>query len=41
MYLAGIITEDGVINGDLAAQSPRIVGNGRTFSYVLHDGEQR
>jgi uncharacterized 2Fe-2S/4Fe-4S cluster protein (DUF4445 family) len=41
MYLAGIITEDGVINGDLAARSPRIVGNGRTFSYLLRDGEQR
>jgi uncharacterized 2Fe-2S/4Fe-4S cluster protein (DUF4445 family) len=41
MYLAGIITEDGVINGDLAARSPRITGNGRTFSYLLRDGEQR
>ncbi|HET7411868.1 MAG TPA: ASKHA domain-containing protein, partial [Pararhizobium sp.] len=41
MYLAGIISEDGVIDGSLAAKSPRIVENGRTFSYVLHEGEPR
>jgi len=41
MYLAGIITEDGVINGDLAATSPRIISNGRTFSYLLKEGEPR
>ena len=35
MYLAGIISEDGVIDGALAAHSPRIVANGRTFSYLL------
>ena len=38
MYLAGIISEDGVIDGSLAARSPRIIGNGRTFSYVLKEG---
>ena len=40
MYLTGIITEDGVIDGSLAAKSDRIVENGRTFSYVLWRGEQ-
>ena len=35
MYLAGIISEDGVIDGALAARSPRIIQNGRTFSYLL------
>ncbi|MEO3435275.1 ASKHA domain-containing protein [Inquilinus sp. CAU 1745] len=35
MYLAGILTADGVIDGSLAARSPRIVPDGRTFSYVL------
>ncbi|MEX3009960.1 ASKHA domain-containing protein [Hoeflea sp. TYP-13] len=39
MYLAGIITEDGVVNGDLAEKSERIIKDGRTFSYVLWDGE--
>ncbi len=39
MFLAGIISEDGVIDGSLAAKSPRIVGNGRTFSYRLTTGE--
>jgi len=39
MYLAGIISEDGVVDGALAAKSPRIIENGRTFSYVLHDGD--
>ncbi|MGQ7792862.1 ASKHA domain-containing protein [Faunimonas sp. B44] len=35
MYLAGIIDEDGVIDGALAARSDRIVQHGRTWSYVL------
>ncbi len=38
MYLAGIITSDGVIDGSLAERSSRIVPDGRTFSYVLFDG---
>lgn len=41
MYLAGIISEDGVINGALAEKSPRIVADGRTFSYVLKDTAPR
>ncbi|MEC5290756.1 ASKHA domain-containing protein [Aurantimonas sp. C2-6-R+9] len=36
MFLAGIITEDGIIDGSLAARSSRIVPEGRTFAYVLH-----
>jgi uncharacterized 2Fe-2S/4Fe-4S cluster protein (DUF4445 family) len=39
MYLAGIITQDGVIDGALAARSNRIQAEGRTFSYLLQDGE--
>jgi len=41
MYLAGIISEDGVVDGAMAARSPRILENGRTFSYLLHDGAQK
>ncbi|TIU96189.1 MAG: DUF4445 domain-containing protein, partial [Mesorhizobium sp.] len=41
MYLAGIISEDGVIDGSLGARSPRVVTNGRTFSYVLKEGEPK
>ncbi len=41
MYLSGIITEDGVVDGALAARSPRILTAGRTASYLLHDGKQR
>lgn len=41
MYLSGIISEDGVVDGGMAAKSPRIIPNGRTFSYLLHDGEPR
>ncbi|MDE0362649.1 MAG: ASKHA domain-containing protein, partial [Rhodospirillaceae bacterium] len=41
MYLAGIINEDGVVDGRLAARSDRIVADGRTFSYLLHDGPQQ
>jgi uncharacterized 2Fe-2S/4Fe-4S cluster protein (DUF4445 family) len=38
MYLAGIINQDGVIDGRLAERSTRIVANGRTFAYVLQFG---
>ncbi len=38
MYLAGVINQDGVVDGALAERSPRIVANGRTFAYVLHEG---
>ena len=38
MYLAGVINQDGVVDGQLAARSPRIVPADRTFSYVLHRG---
>ncbi|RUX97466.1 DUF4445 domain-containing protein, partial [Mesorhizobium sp. M2A.F.Ca.ET.040.01.1.1] len=41
MYLSGIISEDGVVDGSLSARSPRIVANGRTFSYVLKEGEPK
>lgn len=41
MYLSGIISEDGVVDGSLTEKSPRIIANGRTFSYLLRDGEQR
>jgi uncharacterized 2Fe-2S/4Fe-4S cluster protein (DUF4445 family) len=41
MYLAGIISPDGLINGETAARSPRVQSSDRTFSYLLHDGEPR
>ncbi len=37
LFLAGVVTADGVIDGSLAARTPRIVADRRTFSYVLHD----
>src|SRR5262249_4815259 len=36
MYLAGIISQDGVVDGELSARSPRIVPTGRTFAYTLY-----
>ena len=41
LFLAGVLSEDGVIDGTLAARSPRILSNARTFSYLLHEGAQR
>jgi uncharacterized 2Fe-2S/4Fe-4S cluster protein (DUF4445 family) len=41
MYLSGLISEDGVVDGTMTARTPRILQTGRTFSYLLHDGEQR
>jgi uncharacterized 2Fe-2S/4Fe-4S cluster protein (DUF4445 family) len=38
MFLAEIINVDGVIDGQLASRSDRIVADGRTFSYVLQKG---
>lgn len=40
MYLSGIISEDGVINGALAEKSDRIVKDERTYSYILWRGKQ-
>jgi uncharacterized 2Fe-2S/4Fe-4S cluster protein (DUF4445 family) len=39
LFLAGVITADGVIDGAMAARTPRVLPDGRTFSYVLHDPE--
>ena len=41
MFLAGIVSEDGVIAGELAGRTPRIEAVGRTFAYVLHEGAPR
>jgi uncharacterized 2Fe-2S/4Fe-4S cluster protein (DUF4445 family) len=35
MYLAGIINQDGVIDGAMAERSSRIVADERTFAYVI------
>ncbi|MGE5767633.1 MAG: ASKHA domain-containing protein [Bacteroidota bacterium] len=40
MYLAGILAQDGTIDGAAAARSPRVEADGRTFSYLLHDGRE-
>ena len=37
LFLAGVVTTDGAIDGSLADRSERIEADGRTFSYVLHD----
>ena len=39
MYLAGIVTVDGIVDGYLASRTPRIVQNHRTWSYVLYSPE--
>ncbi|MEQ8442446.1 MAG: ASKHA domain-containing protein [Alphaproteobacteria bacterium] len=39
MFLAGLITEDGIIDGAMAERTDRIVAEGRTFSYILSRGE--
>ena len=35
MFLAGIIDHRGVVQGELAERSPRIIADGRTYSYVV------
>jgi uncharacterized 2Fe-2S/4Fe-4S cluster protein (DUF4445 family) len=41
MFLSGIITSDGVIDGALAQKTKRVEAVGRTFAYVLHEGAPR
>lgn len=41
MYLAGIISEEGVVDGSLASISNRLVAEQRTWSFVLHFGEEQ
>ena len=41
MLRAGILRADGIIDGALAARSPRIEATGRTFSYLLREGTPR
>ncbi len=40
MYLAGIVSEDGVIDGGLAERSPRIIADDRTWTFLLYEGQQ-
>ena len=37
MYLTGIISQDGVIQGSLAERTARVVADDRTHSYVLYE----
>jgi uncharacterized 2Fe-2S/4Fe-4S cluster protein (DUF4445 family) len=37
LYLASVITADGVIDGEVAGRTPRVVSDGRTFGYILHE----
>ena len=37
MYLAGIISQDGVVQGSLVEKTPRVVVDDRTFSYLLYE----
>ena len=41
MFLVGIVSEDGVIDGALAERTQRVEQVGRTFAYVLHEGAPR
>jgi uncharacterized 2Fe-2S/4Fe-4S cluster protein (DUF4445 family) len=41
LYLAGVISPDGVIDGRLASRTSRIEATGRAFAYVLNEGPQR
>jgi len=40
MYLSGVIDEDGVIGPIVGKQTDRIIVDGRTYSYVIREGER-
>lgn len=39
MFLTGLLTSDGIINGAMAAKTHRIQEVGRTFRYLIHVGD--
>ena len=39
MYLTGILASDGTIDGAMVARTPRVQPDGRTFSYLVQEGE--
>lgn len=39
MYLSGIISQEGVINGELASKTGRIIAYERTWAYIIYSGE--
>ncbi|MCP4299004.1 MAG: ATP-binding protein, partial [Gammaproteobacteria bacterium] len=39
MYLCGVIDQDGKINASGNAKSSRVQADGRTFAYLLHEGQ--
>ncbi len=41
MYLSGVINQDGAIDPAMTAVNARVYEDGRTFSYLLYDGEVR
>ena len=40
MYLSGVLVADGTIDGSMAERTPRLVADGRTFSYVLYERDE-
>ena len=40
MFLVGLVQANGVIDGQLASRSNRVVADARTWAYVLHRGER-
>ncbi len=38
MYLCGLVDEDGVIDGEMAKRTSRLIPDDRTWSFVLYDG---
>ena len=41
MFLVGIVDREGVIRGEMAERTSRVVADGRTSSYVLHEAAGR
>jgi len=41
LFLAGVITADGILDGRAAGRTARVVEDGRTFAYLLADGRPR
>jgi len=41
LVMAGLVRPDGIVDGAMSARTPRLIGDGRTFSYVIQEAEPR
>ena len=41
LVIAGLVRPDGIVDGNMTSRTPRMISDGRTFSYVIQEAEPR